>query len=120
MIRDGLLLRLKLLISSLLLYCQTEVPDLDNILGINEDVRWLEISVNDVLFMKMLDAFKDLREIPEVHASVKSLRSSLVNVILESLPWAELHLDHDINSEEVFTILHKMLNGRVTKSNALA
>lgn len=85
---------------------QTEISNLNYILGIDEDVERFEISVDDVLTVDIFNALNNLRKVMEVELPV-NLTSQLKDS-LQGLGRAQFHLDHDVKSEVILLILNEM------------
>jgi hypothetical protein len=91
---------IKLLLGISLL-CETEVSNFEGeFVFVNENVVWLNVSVNQALSMDVLEALHQLLEQMEHNAAVwhKVLR---INESSKSLSKAVLHLDHYVQSNKV-------------------
>ena len=75
---------------------------------IYEDIRWLDISVDEILLMNVLKPTNQLLEIVIIDLSVDCVVLG-VHELPEGLSTAMLHLNHYIESNEVLLLLNELV-----------
>lgn len=75
---------------------------------IYEDIRWLDISVDEILLMNVLKPTNQLLEIVIIDLSVDCVILG-VHELPEGLSTAMLHLNHYIESNEVLLLLNELV-----------